>query len=108
MIIKVIDLLNKVSSGDILEKNVKVRTLPLEKLGYCVMGELNFDDILNALLEGAIELNNRVEIVEEDEPIEEIKYCYKNTYGRISQHKASEIDILDKLNEVIRKVNKIE
>lgn len=39
--------------------------------------------------------------------INKIQYYYKNTYGNISQHKKSEIDIIDKINEIIENQNKI-
>jgi len=41
-------------------------------------------------------------IVEKEKKIpEKLDYKYRNIYGRISQHKSSEIDIIDKINEVL-------
>lgn len=39
---------------------------------------------------------------------EKINYKYKNMYGNISQHKQSEIDIIDKINEILDYLEEIE
>ena len=49
----------------------------------------------------AAEILEIIEATEKNKGIEKLNYYYKNTYGRISQHKASEIDIVDKINEII-------
>ncbi len=41
------------------------------------------------------------EIEEEKKIPEKLNYQYRNLYGRLSQHKQSEIDIIDTLNGVI-------
>lgn len=47
-------------------------------------------------------LNDEVEILEKKKEIpEKLNYKYRNMYGHISQHKQSEIDIINTLNEVI-------
>lgn len=44
-------------------------------------------------------------VIEED--IEELNYKYINTYGNISQHRKSEEQLIDKINELVRELNKI-
>ena len=47
-------------------------------------------------------LDKEVEIIEEEKKIpEKLGFKYRNMYGNISQHKQSEIDIIDTLNGVI-------
>ena len=46
-------------------------------------------------------LDLQVEIIEEKKIPKKLNYQYRNLYGRLSQHKQSEIDIIDTLNGVI-------
>ena len=53
-------------------------------------------------------INYTFEIIEEIEKpknIEELSFKYTNTYGNASQHKASEKDIINKINEISKAVN---
>jgi len=45
---------------------------------------------------------------EEDKKIEKLDYGYLNSYGNKSYHKQSELEIIDKINEIIDAINKEE
>ncbi len=65
-------------------------------------GVPSYDDIIVHLCSDCMTF----EIIEEDEKIEPLDYEYINTYGNVSQCKKSEERIIDKINEIIDKVNK--
>ena len=70
----------------------------------------SFQKVWNCLfITCIIEQHFEIEIIEEPkeelEEIDKIQYYYKNTYGNISQHKKSETDIIDKINELIESQN---
>lgn len=76
---------------------------------------LNYYSSCHCTLEELLDMRTmkeqNIEIIEDSkeelEEIDKIQYYYKNTYGNISQHKKSEIDIVDKINELITNQNKI-
>lgn len=110
--IKVIDLLNMISKGEELPEKIKHWKTEYQKLdddtfvqyrnkdGYCL-------DLVQIL-------NDEVEIIEEDKPIEELKTEYKENkryiYG-ISGNKYS-MRVIDcifsrKINELVKEINKL-
>ena len=42
-----------------------------------------------------------------DNNIEKLDYTYKNMYGNISQHRQSEKELIDKINEIIDVINEL-
>lgn len=53
-------------------------------------------------------LNEEVEILEDiQKKIEKLNYKYRNMYGNISAHRHSEVDIIDKVNELVDEINKL-
>ena len=46
-----------------------------------------------------------IEEIEKPKEIEELSFKYTNTYGNVSQHKASERDIINKINELSKAAN---
>lgn len=101
--IKVIDLLNMISKGEKVPKKIKyendIYILTDNYCYYCDETNLILSDRLYA---EQSRLNDEVEILEEKKKIpEKLNYKYRNMYGHISQHKQSEIDIINTLNGVI-------
>lgn len=116
---KVIDLYNLVANDEELPEKIKLKdfeeiyTLREDCTGYKWYGEekehKEFSDIIHQNLEYV--LKQEVEIIEEPQEHkipEKINYKYKNMYGNISQHKQSEIDIIDKINEILDYLGEIE
>lgn len=102
--IKVIDLLNKMAS------DVSYKPTFLFRGGvYKYNAETKYyEPSFMALYKIFMILNDEVEIIEEVEKpkkIEPLEFKYTNTYGNVSQHKASERDIIDKINEISKAVN---
>ena len=100
---KVIDLLNKIANGEEVPKKIKFEDYIYE---YNIKEEDYYnekycDGILDSIALFS-QLNDEIEILEEEKKIpRKLNYKYKNMYGRVSQHKQSEIDIIDTLNQVI-------
>ena len=66
------------------------------------------DYLLDSCCTDFSNINDEIEIIEEDKPIEKLEYKYRNTYGNVSQHRKSEEPIIDKINEIIDKLNELE
>lgn len=102
---KIIDLAEKQRNNEILPKHIKYENIDLYFDGvsyYDKEGNYTILDILSANNQALTHLYDKVEIIEEQKKIpEKLDYKYRNTYGNISQHKQSEIDIIDTLNSVI-------
>ena len=102
---KIIDLLNKIANGEIPKTIVydeRYFTYDDKRQNYFAYDDSEIDWKYTVMEY----INDEIEIIE-DTPKEEKKipkkldYQYRNLYGRLSQHKQSEIDIIDTLNQVI-------
>lgn len=115
MKIKVIDLFNDIANNKPVPSRVKI----LDYIYHFDIDENTYTRYINndldnprGLLED-IDLHNayvwfnlEVEIIEEKpKKIDELSFEFINSHGNISQHKASEIDIINKINELTKKVN---
>ena len=69
-------------------------------------GSYLIDSLISTLSDIDLANKKNIEIIE-DKPnqILELDYKYKNTYGRVSDHKHSELEIIDKVNELTKAVN---
>lgn len=122
MKIKIIDLLNKIANGENLPKKIKyynvIWKLKTEK-DYFDNGDVDF---LNEYFENQLtdSLNDEIEILEDNkEEIEELEITStsENEFDKWyvnNKHIANQgssdmafVDIVNKLNEVIRAVNKL-
>jgi len=113
--VKVIDLLNKIANGEEVPKKIKVGMfeLTLSDDGKHYTGETL--TILNNIY-GMHSLNDEIEIIEEDNPIEELlieqdcpssNYYIRNEFGtKCGLTKHSKM-IAEKVNEIAREVNKL-
>lgn len=108
---RIIDLLNEIANGEEVPKKIKWNY-------HIYIYDEQYDDYYEettALFENEMNngmllknLNDEVEIIEEVEKpkkIEPLEFKYTNTFGNVSQHKASERDIIDKINEISKAVN---
>ena len=110
---KIIDLLNKIANGEEVPKKIKIwgELFELQEIrdGYKIYKDEHLDYLFGDDYDWECCLNDEIEIIEEPkeelEEIDKIQYYYKNTYGNISQHKKSETDIIDKINELIESQN---
>lgn len=105
---KIIDLLNKIANGEEVPRIIKydLQTYYFRNYDYKEYDiEKDFIDEQTSFIEDKFDfykINDKVEILEEEKKIpEKLNYKYRNMYGHISQHKQSEIDIINTLNEVI-------
>ena len=107
---KIIDLLNKIAKGENVPERIKydgeiyVYNYEVEDYEYPEKVGWLMDISRN---NGNSFLNDEIEIIEEEKEIEELDYTYVNSYGNISQRKKSEEPIIDKINELVREVNKL-
>ena len=111
---KTIDLLNKIANGEEVPKKIKYLNYEYEFNEE----EKEYQRLQNEIIYGLGEdrrldiiLDEEVKIIEEPQEHkipEKINYKYKNMYGNISQHKQSEIDIIDKINEILDYLEEIE
>ena len=99
---KIIDLYNKVVNCEELPECIQWRDFKFKK---CDIGEEYYSIDCGMWLFKELDssvLNEEIKELEEEKKIpEKLNYKYKNMYGNISQHKQSEIDIIDTLNQVI-------
>lgn len=93
---KVIELFNKIANGEELPKKFNFAHCTFTKKGNYYIDE-DGDDILASIFSDFSNINDEIEIIEENKDIEEIDAC--------DTLKATKI--VNKLNEVIRKVNSI-
>ena len=97
------ELLGLVKDGKVPKKfkyDSYIWTYNYESSAYWNKNDIEFEDYMNNRLMKY--LDDEVEIIEEEKKIpEKLNYQYRNLYGRLSQHKQSEIDIIDTLNQVI-------
>lgn len=102
---KVIDLLNKIAKGEEVPKTLiydkDTYTYNCECCDYIGNREKNwlFDDFSIPAI-----INDEVEVIEEDKKIEKIPKKDKN--GDIYLYSSEGLEIIDKINEIIDKINK--
>ena len=118
MKIKIIDLLNEIANGEEVPKKIKHEGLIYN---WDITGYLHYEDEHTrerAFLEGYrtdMCLNDEVEIIEEDKPIEELKIARNEKdnkmFLRVENHHATmrKIDVVfaTKINELVKEINKM-
>lgn len=103
---KVIDLLNKIANGEEVPKKIKIYRITFE-LEYDEETESNYymssidGELLNVICASVKELNEEIEIIEENKPIEKIKY-----EGKFAD--AEHQEMRNKINEIIDRLNNLE
>ena len=107
---KVIDLLNKIANGEEVPGKIQVYSdiFVFENSNNIYEHEETRTNLLS-IYNGNI-LNYKVEIIEEDKKIEKLdtsKYFYVGPYTE-NQPKRYDIDVFNKINEIIDYINKEE
>jgi len=107
--IKIIELLNKIANGEELPKSIKYYGFiwQLHNGNYVENGQRMLEDYLaNGIVES---LNDEVEILEDNTgEIEELEVDWTYIEGQVEKTwNKSELELLNKINELIRAYNKI-
>ena len=109
---KVIDLLNKIANGEEVPKEIvyNTRIFRYNEYNKCYIWNCNGDEFyLSTYYRLESILNDEVEIIEEDKEIEELpKYADVNEKtGLACGWSFQEEKLKDKINELIKEVNKL-
>ena len=98
---KVIDLLNKIANSGVYEKETHFKYYDRNAEEYDI-SLLLYEVIIDRLNKGQIDLNDEVEIIEEDKKIEKLVF----NKGQDGDILVNGVSLIDKVNEIIDKVNK--
>jgi len=103
---KIIDLLNKIANGEEVPKYIQYYNMLKEKLDIMMVCKENIFYKLDQL---EIQLNSRIEIIEEDKKIEKLEPIDLEPLESIEKQQDYEISTMwNKINEIIDKLNKEE
>lgn len=102
---KVIDLLNKIANGEEVPNKFKFAHQTFRKEGSCYIDE-DGDSITYSIFNDFSNINDEIEIIEEDKPINKLK-LYTN-YEILEDNIRTTREICFKINEIIDRLNKLE
>lgn len=103
---KVIDLLNKIASGEKVPNYIKYYNCKTNKNEIMMVCELN---IIYKLNHEEMFLNDEIDIIEEEEPIEKLDNNIYVIDSKFNARALVSINALNhKVNELVEKVNKLE
>lgn len=111
--IKIIDLLNMISKGEEVPKKIRFNNIEWNKVygekNVCYINEYDSDFFLYFFRKNLdFTLNDEVEIIGKNKKIEKLdtsKYFYVGPYTE-NQPKRYDIDVFNKINEIIDYINK--
>lgn len=114
---KLIDLLNRIANGEEVPNQVKIiKTGVIFQYHENSINYYDIDSYNNALFDDDIGLyiNDEVEIIEEDKPIEELKTEIVDTERKLKGISGTKYSIrvvdnilINKINELVKEVNKL-
>ncbi len=100
---KVIDLLNKIANGEEVPKKIKYKDdIYIHVDNHCYVCEETYEILSNNIYAEHNSLNDEVEIIEEDKKIKKLVFN-KDQDGDIL---VNGVSLIEKVNEIIDKVNK--